>query len=570
MAHKRFPASVLGKTHHVEIGADIEYFVLDDLNKLVHPNKHMGFLKQQVSGNFEADGLTLEIQPSQTCCREGLISRIQSSMYALDETLRVHRHCKLSTRSIIPIDPQTLKAKDLEMGCDPDSNIYGNKCNQSVETPFRSAGGHIHLGPLKITTTATCIPFLHLLNAGKARQLKECFTDPYNIPYYVVGINNARYIIDGKLYTKSQELPENCNIYIILQSIDKKYDAKLDDAILTNYAKLKPYLHEIQNMLLDMRGKSYNGNRYCEILEILWGMFPQEIIEGIMRNPSARPAIMINHKEIPRINKGNMEHKILFGEDLARLWVRITDIFVGIPSVLLDDEASQRQRRILYGKAGTYRMQPHGYEYRTLSNFWSFHDAVAYFILGQARCAWNVAVHTMTDQKFANKYTNYFLDKFPEHEVIEAIDNANIPLAAKLFQRLITFMPQAFNSAIPLTSIGIPPKLLIFKAIDQEEILNNVIPSKNKHGYHILINNLEAKFSESPLKGAGSTSNILRQLGLTTLFHGPGQEFNLNTFKINKRYVNKRFNLLAKGAINEYHKINSFKKYLDGLPNTKG
>lgn len=48
------------------------------------------------------------------------------------------------------------------------------------------------------------------------------------------------------------------------------------------------------------------------------------------------------------------------------------DLFLGVPSVLLDDDTD---RRSLYGKAGAMRFKPFGMEYRTLSNFW-IHDEV--------------------------------------------------------------------------------------------------------------------------------------------------------------------------------------------------
>lgn len=49
--------------------------------------------------------------------------------------------------------------------------------------------------------------------------------------------------------------------------------------------------------------------------------------------------------------------------------VRGMDLFLGVPSVLMDQG---EDRRKLYGKAGAHRIKPYGVEYRTLSNFWIF------------------------------------------------------------------------------------------------------------------------------------------------------------------------------------------------------
>lgn len=49
--------------------------------------------------------------------------------------------------------------------------------------------------------------------------------------------------------------------------------------------------------------------------------------------------------------------------------VKAMDLFLGVPSVLMDDGV---ERKKLYGKAGAFRPKPYGVEYRTLSNFWVF------------------------------------------------------------------------------------------------------------------------------------------------------------------------------------------------------
>jgi len=53
--------------------------------------------------------------------------------------------------------------------------------------------------------------------------------------------------------------------------------------------------------------------------------------------------------------------------------IRAMDLFLGVSSVALDKGTLRRE---LYGKAGCYRPKPYGVEYRTLSNFWIFDDAL--------------------------------------------------------------------------------------------------------------------------------------------------------------------------------------------------
>ena len=51
--------------------------------------------------------------------------------------------------------------------------------------------------------------------------------------------------------------------------------------------------------------------------------------------------------------------------------IRAMDLFLGVPSVKLDNGQLRKQ---LYGKAGCFRKKDYGVEYRTLSNFWIFDD----------------------------------------------------------------------------------------------------------------------------------------------------------------------------------------------------
>lgn len=53
--------------------------------------------------------------------------------------------------------------------------------------------------------------------------------------------------------------------------------------------------------------------------------------------------------------------------------IRNLDLFLGVPSLLLDKDPTSHRRRELYGKAGTFRPNNYGVEYRTLGNFWISH-----------------------------------------------------------------------------------------------------------------------------------------------------------------------------------------------------
>lgn len=57
--------------------------------------------------------------------------------------------------------------------------------------------------------------------------------------------------------------------------------------------------------------------------------------------------------------------------DLSMAIIQAMDLFLGVQSVLLDDDT---ERRKMYGKAGDYRLKSYGVEYRSLSSFWLEND----------------------------------------------------------------------------------------------------------------------------------------------------------------------------------------------------
>lgn len=69
--------------------------------------------------------------------------------------------------------------------------------------------------------------------------------------------------------------------------------------------------------------------------------------------------------------------------------IQYMDLFLGVPSILLDDNEASKKRRELYGKAGAMRPKPYGFEYRVLSNFWMFSDSLTSWVYEQTYKAMN-------------------------------------------------------------------------------------------------------------------------------------------------------------------------------------
>ncbi len=50
--------------------------------------------------------------------------------------------------------------------------------------------------------------------------------------------------------------------------------------------------------------------------------------------------------------------------------VLLLDLFLGLPSIYLDNDPTTKERKKLYGQAGRHRTPIYGVEYRTIGNFW--------------------------------------------------------------------------------------------------------------------------------------------------------------------------------------------------------
>jgi len=74
------------------------------------------------------------------------------------------------------------------------------------------------------------------------------------------------------------------------------------------------------------------------------------------------------------------------GADVGNLpeLIKRMDLFLAVPSQLQDKGILRKQ---LYGKAGAFRQKPYGGEYRTLSNYWIFNEALIKWVWNNTQLA---------------------------------------------------------------------------------------------------------------------------------------------------------------------------------------
>ena len=122
--------------------------------------------------------------------------------------------------------------------------------------------------------------------------------------------------------------------------------------------------------------------------------------------------------------------------------VPLLDILLGNQCVLLDRDPGARARRRYYGRAGEYRLPPHGLEYRTLSNFWIRSYPLMSFVMGVARQTTHVLACTLQHKVNGHKkgWEGYWdaeaalLDCVHLPTVRKAINNNDVELAWKNWQ----------------------------------------------------------------------------------------------------------------------------------------
>lgn len=109
--------------------------------------------------------------------------------------------------------------------------------------------------------------------------------------------------------------------------------------------------------------------------------------------------------------------------------VKMLDIICGNTCVLVDRDEGNIERRKVYGRAGEYRLPPHGLEYRTLSNFWLTSNQLLSLAFGLAR----LSVQLMADTNWEANY-KAFTSAVKEKDIHTAINENDFDLAMANFK----------------------------------------------------------------------------------------------------------------------------------------
>lgn len=101
--------------------------------------------------------------------------------------------------------------------------------------------------------------------------------------------------------------------------------------------------------------------------------------------------------------------------------IKLLDLTLGVNSVIDDED---RNRRIMYGKAGAFRFKPFGFEYRVLSNYWIFNEK-------QLR-----KIYKAVERAFKLYEMGYSMDNKLQSKVINSINTYNVNEAKDIINQV--------------------------------------------------------------------------------------------------------------------------------------
>jgi len=183
----------------------------------------------------------------------------------------------------------------------------------------------------------------------------------YSAINIVPGSKKACYVIDGCNFYYDNVLAE-CTIQ---PAKTKKETVKNIRKSLTLYANLvRPYY------LVPRASHRYDWNQLKSKEALEAGCDPEWCAYSL---EVKKPDKVFFRKNNLRSGGGHIHlgSKTIIKKQRGLIFTtRMLDLFLGIPSILLDHDTSSPERRKLYGLAGRFRKPDYGVEYRSIGNFW--------------------------------------------------------------------------------------------------------------------------------------------------------------------------------------------------------
>jgi len=394
-------------TMHPYIGADIELFATKKVEKEYNVIGATSVISEPIGRkkNITNDGMLIEVNPRPYTCRDSLFMGIREIVRDLGK-LETNKNIKVKLASIHDIPRLTfdkMSQSDKEIGCLPDVNAYTGELNdipsEYERIPFRTCGGHIHIGAAAIGIE------------------RKNFADQQ----YPLELKNTR-----KYFYGNGEYKYN------------RTETVYNERGFCIGTELKEYIYKQRN-----------------IHDIPWNRWINCIKEEM------------HTLSLCEINKGKIKYSHdTYGITKALVnpldTVKMLDLFVGIPAVLMEQGENPKLRRRLYGKSGSFRYTPYGLEYRVLSNFWMASPALMSLFTGLSRFAVNIMgeylMKTNSTFHLAGKKAWNWLNK--EENILNlrvAIDENEFNLAKNIYDDIIEpiFEEYKFNHGLdmPLSTL---------------------------------------------------------------------------------------------------------------------
>jgi hypothetical protein len=152
--------------------------------------------------------------------------------------------------------------------------------------------------------------------------------------------------------------------------------------------------------------------------------------------------------------------------DWGRVWVvRMMDLFMGIPSLWIDQDETSPARRNLYGKAGTHRpKEDYGVEYRATSNFWLRNPKVVALTYQISNFVVDFVAERQHEKLWAVNPSDPFDSQCKEYDVAglqEAINTSNKEKAKVFLNSTVKkYMPASLYASLLLACEPTPPSSL--------------------------------------------------------------------------------------------------------------